>query len=91
MQKISKAACVLFLIQCAAVAMLLGAYYGVKTNIDGLKRQVLALELRIATAEQLLKPPYQEAMPRAPEAPSPIRLIQPTIAPTTRGSAPGQV
>lgn len=90
MQKISKAAWIPFLIQWAAVALLLGAYYGVKSNIDGLKSQVRAMEVRIAAAEQLLKMPHEGPRRRAPEEPSADEPVQPTGAPSTRGRASEQ-
>src|SRR5512144_459744 len=54
MLTVGKVGWTLFLIQCAAVALLFGGYWGLKTNMVALEHQNRILEQRLAVAERRL-------------------------------------
>ena len=64
MQIYGKAWLTFIAIQCAAVSVVLGAYYGIKTNMIALKDEVHSLERRVQLLEKSLN---------NPSAPTPVR------------------
>jgi hypothetical protein len=78
MQMYGKAWLTFVAIQCTAVSVVLGAYYGIKTNMIALKDEVHSLEQRVQLLERssngptLLPPTRNAAREVAPASAAPI-------------------
>lgn len=57
MLKYGKSWWTLVVIQCTAVSLVLGAYYGIKTNIIALNRDINSIKQRVGVVEKSLKNP----------------------------------
>jgi hypothetical protein len=87
MQIYGKAWLTFVAIQCTAVSVVLGAYYGIKTNMIALKNEVHSLEQRVQVLEKSLSTPT--LLPPASNAAQVIATA--SAAPSASGTPPDRL